>query len=165
MGRDSRRRRCRSFRFLLRSHQASLLAAASSAGALADNTPAEMSSRYRRVGGVRVVVRDGVGVRVVLGGDLFPILACGESLHVGLASDQRPYGKCSWSGESAHDGSIAGSHATAHGDVEFESDPNSKSACWLQSEISPNFPARSPVTTSGSVTRPVFGLGGMVRRR
>jgi hypothetical protein len=27
------------------------------------------------------------------------------------------------------------------------------------------FSARSPVTTSGSVTRPVFGLGGIVRRR
>jgi hypothetical protein len=44
---------------------------------------------------------------------------------------QRSYGKCSWSGESAHDGSIAGSHAMAHGEVEFEleSDPSSKSAC------------------------------------
>jgi hypothetical protein len=29
----------------------------------------------------------GVGVRVVLGGDLFPSPACGESLRVGLASD------------------------------------------------------------------------------
>jgi hypothetical protein len=46
---------------------------------------------------------------------------------------QRQYVKCSWSGESAHDGSIAGSHVMAHGDVEFEleSDPSSKSACWL----------------------------------
>jgi hypothetical protein len=46
---------------------------------------------------------------------------------------QRPYGKCLWSGESAHDGSIAGLHVMAHGDVEFklESDPSSKSACWL----------------------------------
>jgi hypothetical protein len=45
----------------------------------------------------------------------------------------RPYGKCSWSGESAHDGSTAGSHAMAHVEVEFEleSDPSSKSACWL----------------------------------
>jgi hypothetical protein len=43
---------------------------------------------------------------------------------------QRPYGKFSWSGESAHDGSIVGSHAMAHGDVEFElkADPSSKSA-------------------------------------
>jgi hypothetical protein len=33
----------------------------------------------------------------------------------------------------AHDGSVAGSHAMAHGDVEFEleADPDSKSACWL----------------------------------
>jgi hypothetical protein len=31
-------------------------------------------------------------------------------------------------------------------------------------EISPNLPASLPVTTSGSVTRPVSGLGGMVRR-
>jgi hypothetical protein len=28
-----------------------------------------------------------------------------------------------------------------------------------------NLSASSPVTTSGSVTKPVFGLGGMVRRR
>jgi hypothetical protein len=48
-----------------------------------------------------------------------------------LLALQRPYGKCSWSGMSAHDGSEAGSHAMAHGDVEFEfeADPNSKSAC------------------------------------
>jgi hypothetical protein len=39
------------------------------------------------VGGVRVVAGDGVGVRVVLGGDLFPNPACRESLRVGLASD------------------------------------------------------------------------------
>jgi hypothetical protein len=47
-----------------------------------------------------------------------------------LLAMQRPYGKCSWSGESAHNGSIAGSHAMAHGDAEFdlESDPSSKSA-------------------------------------
>jgi hypothetical protein len=31
-------------------------------------------------------------------------------------------------------------------------------------EISLNFPASLPVTTSGSVTSPVSGLGGMVRR-
>jgi hypothetical protein len=55
----------------------------------------------------------------------------------------------------------------AHGHVEFklEADPSSKSACWLKSEISPNFLASSPVTTSGSVTNPVLGLGVMVRRR
>jgi hypothetical protein len=55
----------------------------------------------------------------------------------------------------------------AHGDVEFEleADSSSKSAWWLKSEISPNLPASSPVTTSGSVTRLVFRFGGMVRRR
>jgi hypothetical protein len=54
----------------------------------------------------------------------------------------------------------------AHGDVEFEleADPSSKSACWLKSEISPNLPTISPVTASGSVTRLVSGLGGIVRR-
>jgi hypothetical protein len=39
------------------------------------------------VGGVRVVAGDGAGVRVVLGGDLLPSPACGESLRMGLASD------------------------------------------------------------------------------
>jgi hypothetical protein len=48
-----------------------------------------------------------------------------------LLAMQRPHGKCKWSGESAHDGSIAGLHAMAHGDVEFEleSDTSSKSVC------------------------------------
>jgi hypothetical protein len=85
--------------------------------------------------GVQVVARDGVGVRVVLGDDLFPGPARGKSLCVGptLLALQRPYGKFSWSGESTHDGSIADSHAMAHGDVEFELEahPSSKSACWL----------------------------------
>jgi hypothetical protein len=55
----------------------------------------------------------------------------------------------------------------AHGDAEFklEADSSSKSVWRLKSEISPNLPASSPVTTSGSVAKPVFGLGGMVRRR
>jgi hypothetical protein len=55
----------------------------------------------------------------------------------------------------------------AHGDVEFEleADSSSKSVWWLKSEISPNLRASSPATTSGSITKPVFGLGGMVRRR
>jgi hypothetical protein len=52
-----------------------------------------------------------------------------------------------------------------HGDVEFEleADSSSKSAWWLKSEIWPNLPASSPVTISGSITKPVFGLGGIVR--
>jgi hypothetical protein len=55
----------------------------------------------------------------------------------------------------------------AHGDGEFvlEVDSSSKLAWWSKSEISPNLPASTPVTASRSVTRPVFGLGGMVRRR
>jgi hypothetical protein len=55
----------------------------------------------------------------------------------------------------------------AHGDVEFELevDSSSKSAWWLKIEISPNLLASSPVTASGSVTKPVFGLGCMVGRR
>jgi hypothetical protein len=50
-----------------------------------------------------------------------------------LLALQRSYGKCSWSEEFAYDGSVAGSHAMAHVDVEFEleADSNSKSACWL----------------------------------
>jgi hypothetical protein len=34
----------------------------------------------------------------------------------------------------------------------------------IAEDVPMNFPARSPVTTSGSVKSPVFGLGGMVRR-
>jgi hypothetical protein len=84
---------------------------------------------------------------------------------MGLASIAKAVWKCSWSGKSTHNGSEVGSHAMAHEDVEFEleADPNSKSTCWLKSEISPNFPASSPVTTSGSVMSPVLGLGVMMR--
>jgi hypothetical protein len=35
----------------------------------------------------------------------------------------------------------------------------------VEERNSPNFLARLPVTASGSVTSPVSGLGGMVRRR
>jgi hypothetical protein len=47
MGRVSRRRRRLSFRLLLRSRRAFLLSSFLSAGALADNSSAEISSRYR----------------------------------------------------------------------------------------------------------------------
>jgi hypothetical protein len=44
-----------------------------------------------------------------------------------------PRAKRSQSGEAARDGWVDDSHTIAHGDVEFEleSDPSSKSACWL----------------------------------
>jgi hypothetical protein len=61
MGRDSRRRRLRSFRFLLRSHRASLLVLVSSAGALADSSSAEISSRYQSG-----AVPEGPGVSLVV---------------------------------------------------------------------------------------------------
>jgi hypothetical protein len=47
MGRLSRRHLRRSFRFLLRSRRAFLSSLVSSAGALADNSSAEMSSKYQ----------------------------------------------------------------------------------------------------------------------
>jgi hypothetical protein len=61
----------------------------------------------------------------------FPARRTERAFAWALLAMQRPYGKFSWSGESAYDGSIAGSHAMAHDDVEFEleSDPSSKSAC------------------------------------
>jgi hypothetical protein len=61
----------------------------------------------------------------------FPARRAERAFAWALLAMQRPYGKCSWSGESAHDGSVASSHAMAHGDVEFEleSDPSLKSAC------------------------------------
>jgi hypothetical protein len=61
MGRDSRRRRRRSFRFLLRSCRAFLLASVSSAGALADNSSTEISSRYQSWS-----VPEGPGVSLVV---------------------------------------------------------------------------------------------------
>jgi hypothetical protein len=56
----------------------------------------------------------------------FPARRVERAFAWALLAMQRPYGKCSWSGESAHDGSIAGSHVMAHGDAEFEleSDPS-----------------------------------------
>jgi hypothetical protein len=63
----------------------------------------------------------------------FPAWRAERAFAWALLAMQRPYGKFSWSGESAHDGSIAGSHAMAHGDAKFEleSNPRSKSVCWL----------------------------------
>jgi hypothetical protein len=67
-----------------------------------------------------VVAGGGVGVRRVAGDDLLAGPACSESFRMGPLALQRPYGKCSWSGASAHDGSVVGSHAMTHGDAEFE---------------------------------------------
>jgi hypothetical protein len=68
----------------------------------------ELVGRVRVVAGdevgVRVVAGDGVGVRFVLGDDLLPGPARRESLRVGLVGVAEAVGKCSWSGESAHDG-------------------------------------------------------------
>jgi hypothetical protein len=61
MGKDSRRRQRRSFLFLLHSRRASLFASVSSAGALADNSSAEISSRYRSG-----IVPEGPGVLLVV---------------------------------------------------------------------------------------------------
>jgi hypothetical protein len=63
----------------------------------------------------------------------FPAWRAERAFAWALLAMRRLYGKCSRSGESAHDASIAGLHAMAHGDVEFEleSDQSSKSACWL----------------------------------
>jgi hypothetical protein len=49
----------------------------------------------------------------------FPARRTERAFAWALQAMQRPYGKCSWNGESAHDGSIAGSHAMAHDDIEF----------------------------------------------
>jgi hypothetical protein len=61
MGRDSRRCRRIFFSLLLHSHQAFLLASVSSAGTLADNSSAEISSRYRSG-----CVPEGPGVSLVV---------------------------------------------------------------------------------------------------
>jgi hypothetical protein len=83
--------------------------------------------------GVRVVAGGGVGVRVVLGYDLLAGSARGGSLRVGPADVARATCEVLTSGEATRDGWLARSHAIAHGDIEFEleSDPSSKSVCWL----------------------------------
>jgi hypothetical protein len=83
--------------------------------------------------GVRVVAGGGVGVRVVLGYDLLAGPARGGSLRVGPADVVGATCEALTEWGAARDGWVAGSHAIAHGDVEFEleSDPSSKSACWL----------------------------------
>jgi hypothetical protein len=87
-------------------------------------------SEVELVGGVRVVAGGGVGVRSVVETIFLPARRAVRASAWALLALQKPYGKCSWSGMSAHDGSIAGSHAIGHGDVEFEleADPYSKSA-------------------------------------
>jgi hypothetical protein len=53
------------------------------------------------------VAGDGVGVRSVVGDDLLAGPARRRAFAWALLALQRSYGTCSWSGESAHDGSIA----------------------------------------------------------
>jgi hypothetical protein len=80
-----------------------------------------------------VVARGGVGVRRVVGDDLLASPVCNESLRMGPASIAEDIWEVLVEWALAHDGSVAGSHAMAHGDLEFEleTDPDSKSACWL----------------------------------
>jgi hypothetical protein len=83
--------------------------------------------------GVRVVAGDGVGVRVVLGYDLLSGPARSGSLRVGPADVARAACEAliEWGVRTRWLGSRLA--YVAHGDVEFEleSDPSSKSACWL----------------------------------
>jgi hypothetical protein len=95
MGRDSRRRQHRSFRFLLRSHRASLLAVVS----LADSLSAEMSSRYWSG-----TVPEGPGVSLVVmktcrSGE--PRLESLVATSVGVCSPAGASGVPSWKGSES----------------------------------------------------------------
>jgi hypothetical protein len=85
------------------------------------------------VGGVRVVAGDSVGVRIVLGDDLLAGLARSESLRVDPANVAEAVWEVLMEWGVRTRWCVAGSHAMAHGDIEFEleADPNSNSACWL----------------------------------
>jgi hypothetical protein len=96
MGRDSRRRQRCSFRFLLRSRRAFLLASVSSAGALGDNSSAKMSSRYWSG-----TVPEGPGVSLVVmktcrSGE--PRLESLVATSVGVCSPPGASGVPSWKG-------------------------------------------------------------------
>jgi hypothetical protein len=98
-GEGSRRCRRRSFRFLLRSHRASLLALVSSAGVLADNLSAEMSSRYWSG-----TVPEGPGVSLVVmktcrSGE--PRLESLVATSVGVCSPAGASGVPSWKGSES----------------------------------------------------------------
>jgi hypothetical protein len=99
MGRDSRRRRRHSFRLLLRSCWAFLLASVSSAGALADSSSAEISSRYRSG-----CVPEGSGVSLVVmktcrSGE--PRLESLVATSVGVCSSVGASGVPSWKGSES----------------------------------------------------------------
>jgi hypothetical protein len=99
MGRDSQRRRRRLFCFLLRSRRASLLASVSSTGALADNSFAEISSRYQSG-----TVPEGPGVSLVVmktcrSGE--PRLESLVATSVGVCSSVGARGVPSWKGSES----------------------------------------------------------------
>jgi hypothetical protein len=99
MGRDSWRRRRRLFRFMLRSRRASLLASVSSAGALADNSNAEISSRYQSGS-----VPEGPGISLVVmktcrSGE--PRLESLVATSVGVCSSAGASGVPSWKGSES----------------------------------------------------------------
>jgi hypothetical protein len=99
MGRDSRRRQRCSFRFLLRSRRASLLAPVSSVGALVDNSSVEISSRYQSG-----TVFEGIGISLVVmktfrSGE--PRLESLISTSVGMCSSVGGSGVPSWNGSES----------------------------------------------------------------
>jgi hypothetical protein len=117
--------------------------------------------------GVRVVAGDGVGVLVVLRDDILPSPGHRESLRMGLVGVAKAvwevlmeWGVCTrWlSSRLAYDGP-RGRRVRVGGGSKLE-----VSVLVVERNFT-EFPARSPVTTSGSVMIPVFGLGVMVRRR
>jgi hypothetical protein len=94
-----RRRRRHSFRFLLRSRRVSLLASVSSAGALADNSSAEMSSRY-----LSGTVPEGPGVSLVVMKTCrsgVPRLESLVATSVGVCSPAGASGVPSWKGSES----------------------------------------------------------------
>jgi hypothetical protein len=99
MGRLSRRRQRRSFRLLLRSRQASLLASVSSAGALADNSFVEMSSRYLSCAVHEVPGVSPTAMKTWRSG--LPRLESELATSVGVYSSARASGVPSWNGSES----------------------------------------------------------------
>jgi hypothetical protein len=119
------------------------------------------------IGGVRVVVGVGVGVRGVVGDDLLASLACYESFRMGPAS----IAEAKWEVLVVWGINTRWlSSRLACGDpwgcrVPVRSRSGLEVGVLVVKGNLAKFAVRLPVITSGSVTSPVLGLGVMVRWR
>jgi hypothetical protein len=123
-------------------------------------------SEVELIGGVQVVAGDEVGVRSVVGDDLLAGPTRSESLRMGLAGVVEAAWEVlvEWGVRTRWLDSRLARDGPRRRRVRVGVRSKLKVGVLVVERNFANFPVSSPVTTSGSITSPVLGLGVMVRR-